>query len=161
MRWMAATLLALALAARAARADDDAGRLALARQVVEVAHAGDNMRAVMPVMVQQMRMLLKQQGNTDASQVDLYITRFQQKFETEIPGFTDLVAKVYAREFSDADLTDLLAFYRTTAGQHLLAKQPEIAKGMLTVGQQWGQSIAQEVLAEIQKEKAAAPSPKL
>ena len=71
------------------------------------------------------------------------------------------MAEVYAKEFTEADLANLLAFYRTETGQHLLAKQPEIAKGMMLVGQQWGQGIAQQIIAELAKEKAAAPPPKL
>ena len=162
MRWIAATLVALSLSAMSSAAlADDASRLKLARQVVETAHAGDNMRAVMPVMAQQMRTLLGQQGNASEAQIGNYVQRFQDRFDKEIPSFVDLVAKVYAREFSDEDLSNLLSFYRTPTGQHLLGKQQEIAKGMLVVGQEWGKTIAQEVLAEIQKENSKAPPPKL
>ena len=162
MRCIALAILAtgLASAAPAARADN-ASRLKVARVVVETSHAADNMRAVMPLMMSQMRGVLVQQFAGDAKGIDGYLQRFQTKFEASVPGFVDLVAEVYAREFTEADLNDLLAFYRTPAGQHLLDEQPEIAKGMMTVGQRWGQNIAKEVLAEIQKEKQAAPAPKL
>ncbi|MGI3901006.1 MAG: DUF2059 domain-containing protein [Janthinobacterium lividum] len=162
MRWIAAILVALSLTAAAPAAlADDASRLQLARQVVEVAHAGENMRAVMPVMVQQMRTLIGQQGAASEAQIGKFVQRFQDRFNQEIPSFVDLVAKVYAREFSDEDLSNLLAFYRTPTGQHLLGKQQEIAKGMLAVGQDWGKTVAQEVLAEMQKDQSKAPSPKL
>ena len=162
MRWMAATLVALSLTGAASPAQaDDASRLKLARQVVEVAHAGDNMRAIMPVMAQQMRTLMGQQGNASEAQIGNFVQRFQDRLGRDIPSFVDLVAKVYAREFSDEDLSGLLAFYRTTTGQHLLSKQQEIAKGMLVAGQEWGKTVAQEVLAEIQAENSKARSPKL
>ena len=162
MRWIAATLVALTLAGGAPAAwADDASRLRLAHEVVDLTHAGDNMKAIMPTMAQQMRAVLGQQGNADKAQIDAYVQRFQDRLDQEIPAFTDLVADVYAREFSDDDLTNLLAFYRTPTGQHLLGKQPEIAKGLLLAGQEWGKRVAGEVLADMQKEKAAAPSPKL
>ncbi len=162
MRRIAFAIVAsgLVAAAPAARADD-ASRLAVARQVVETAHAADNMRVVMPVMMNQMRGLLAQQAPGDPKGVDTYLQRFQAKFEAGIPDFVDLVAAVYAREFTEPDLDDLLGFYRTPAGQHLLAKQPEIAKSMMLVGQHWGEGVAKDVLAEMQKEKKAAPAPKL
>lgn len=162
MRRIALAILATGLAAAAPAAHaDDASRLAVARQVVEAAHAADNMRVVMPVMMNQMRALLVQQPGSDPKSVDTYLQRFQARFETGIPDFVGLVAAVYAREFSESDLDDLLGFYKTSAGQHLLAKQPEIAKGMLLVGQRWGESIAKDVLADMQREKKAAPAPKL
>ena len=119
------------------------------------------MRAVMPVMVQQMRTLMGQQGVASEAQIGKFVQRFQDRFDQEIPSFVDLVAKVYAGEFSDDDLSNLLAFYRPPTGQHLLGKQQEIAKGMLAVGQDWGKTVAQEVLAEMQKDQSKAPSPKL
>lgn len=161
MRWTSVAYFGLAIVAATAARADDASRVKLAREVVEVAHAGDNMRAIMPVMAQQMRTMLTQQPGSDKADVDVYVQRFQDRFNKEIPDFVDLVAKVYAKEFTDDDLSNLLVFYRTPTGQHLLGKQQEIARGMLVAGQEWGKNIGQEVLSQMQKEKAAKPSPKL
>lgn len=162
MRWIAAAVIGLMLAAMApaARADDPT-RLALARQVVETAHVGDTMIKLMPTFIGQMRQLLSQQGAVDAKQIDLFLAKFQQRFNDGIPNFIDLVARVYARDFSDEDLQNLLTFYRSPTGQHLLDKQVVIAQGMAQVGSQWGKAIAQDILAEFEKQKQLAPSPKL
>ncbi len=47
-----------------------------------------------------------------------------------------LVAQVYVREFTEDDLSAILAFYCSPAGQHLVGKQTEISKAMFGVGQQ-------------------------
>ena len=162
MRWIVTTVLAAALACgvSAVRADD-AGRLEVAREVVEAAHAGEHMKALMPTFLGQIKGMLKAQGTVDDKQAEVYLARFQTRFDEGIPAFVGLVAEVYAREFSEEDLKSLLAFYRTPAGQHLIDKEVPIAQGMAQVGARWGQSIAGEVAAQIQREKAASPSPKL
>ena len=162
MRWIAAAALALALVAPpfGARADD-ASRLKVAHEVVDVVHAGDNMRAIMPVMTDQMRAMLVQQGTADKALVDLFVARFSKRMDEQIPEFLDLVAQVYAREFSEEDLQNLLGFYRTPTGQHLLAKTAMIGKSMALAGKQWGENIGREVGAEIDKERGANASPKL
>ncbi len=162
MRWIAVAVIGLVLAAMAptAHADDPRG-LALAREVVETAHVGDTMIKLMPTFIGQMRQLLSQQGAVDPKQVDLFLAKFQQRFNDGIPNFIDLVAQVYARDFSDEDLQNLLAFYRSPTGQHLLEKQVVIAQGMAQVGSQWGKAIAQDILAEFERQKQMAPSPKL
>ena len=164
MRWIAATLAAATLVAAsvpAARADD-ASRLKTARAVVEVAHAGEHMKALMPTFLGQMKGMLKAQGTVDDKQAQVFLDRFQARFAEGIPAFVDLVAEVYAREFSEQDLTTLLAFYRTPTGQHLLDKQVPIAQAMAQVGARWGQSIAGEVVAQIRKEHdGGVASPKL
>lgn len=162
MTWTRAATLALILAAllpSAARADD-ASRLKLARDVVETAHAADNMRALMPTFMAQMRQIIVQGGNGDTKQVDTYVERFQKRFTDGVPSFVELVAAVYAREFSEEDLGNLLIFYRSPTGQHLLGKQTVIAQGMIATGQKWGQSIAQQVLDEMQADRAKTATPK-
>ena len=164
MRRIAATLVVLTMAAASAPAAraDDASRLRIARDVVEVAHAGDHMKALMPTFLGQMKGMLKAQGTVDDKQAQVFLDRFQARFAEGIPAFVDLVAEVYAREFSEEDLTNLLAFYRTPAGQHLLDKQVPIAQAMAQVGARWGQSIAGEVVAQIKKEHdGGVTSPKL
>lgn len=164
MRRITATLLAAALAVAAipaARADD-ASRLKTARAVVEVAHAGEHMKALMPTFLGQMKGMLKAQGNVDDKQAQVFLDRFQARFAEGIPAFVDLVAEVYAREFSEEDLVNLLAFYRTPTGQHLLDKQVPIAQALAQVGARWGQSVAGDVVAEIKKEHdKAGGTPKL
>lgn len=163
MRWIAATLLgaALAGAAPAARADE-AHRLEVAREIVLTTHAVDNMRAAMPAMMAQMRDILVKSNPANAKDVDVIFERSAKRLDSQLESFADLAAKVYAREFSESDLDAMLAFDRTPAGQHVIEKQPEIGRAMMQVGQEWGQGIARDVIAEYQKEKAAAvQAPKL
>lgn len=95
MRWSAVALVAsLLLASAPASSADDAGRLKLAREVVETAHAADNLRIIFPTMMNQMRGLLVQQHAGNAKDIDVYLQRFQSKFESGIPSFVDLVAEV-------------------------------------------------------------------
>ena len=160
MRPTAAVLGLVAVLGGPARADD-ASRLKLATAIVETSHAGDNLRSLLPTFMTQMRDLISRQQPGDPKDVEVYVKRFEQRLGDGIPRFVELVAQIYAREFSEADLGNLLAFYRTPAGQHLIAKQAVIARSMVVVGQEWGKSIGAEVLAEMAKEKAATPSPKL
>lgn len=44
------------------------------------------------------------------------------------PGMIDALAKVYATRLSEADMKAMIAFYKSEAGQHLAAAQPQIAE---------------------------------
>lgn len=156
-------ILALMLAGWAgdARADD-ASRLAVARELVTVTHTVDNTRKPMPLFMSQVREMLVKADPSHTKDIDVILQRSSQKMDDQLANFADLAAEVYAREFSEEDLQALLAFDKTPAGQHLIEKQPEISQAMVKVGQQWGQMLAQQVIADYQKEKAASvPSPKL
>ena len=51
----------------------------------------------------------------------------------------DLMATVYARNFTAAELHDVTAFYRTATGQKLLEKLPAVMQQAMTAGQQFAQ----------------------
>lgn len=157
MRLTRIALLALAVSgcSIAAAQADDASRLALARQVVVDSHATDTMRQVLPALLGQIKPMLARQG-ADQKTIDDLMGRFQAKIEPELGRFADLVAQIYAREFSEEDLGNLDAFYKSPTGQHLIAKQPAIVQGMNAVGTQWGQNIAREVLQDYQRDKLNA-----
>ena len=144
----------------AARADD-ASRVKLARELVVVTHSVDNIRKLMPTLMTQVRTMLVQQNPTETKTIDTLLQRSTQRLDQQLDSFADLAAQVYAREFSEDDLQALLAFDRSPAGQHLIDKQPEITQAMMGVGQRWGQSVAQQVVEEFNKEKAAPVPPRL
>lgn len=161
MRWMIVAMLGLGLsvASPVVRADD-ASRLKVAHEVVVTAHMADNMRKLLPTMMQQMRPMLLQQGNNDAKAVDAFLARFSQRFDQSADRFSDLAAEIYAREFSEEDLGNLLTFYKSETGQRLLDKQTIVAQAMMIAGQRWGETEAKQIIDEFQKEKSGA-APKL
>ena len=157
MRRMSTAVLTIVLvqAVASARADD-AGRLAVAREIVATTHSADKLRQLMPTFMQQIRPMLQQSG-AGQKEIDEFLAETSKRFAAQTDGFVDLAAQVYAREFSQDDLDALLAFYKTPAGQHLLDKQVPIAQGMVAVGQQWGQTVAKQVLDDFAKRKAQSP----
>ena len=144
-------VLILASAGSVARADD-ASRLAAARELVATARIADLMRNVMPTMIAQIRPVLLQR-NPNEKFVDEFLKRFSANMDHDLDRFADLGAQVYAREFSEDDLKAIIAFYKTQAGQDLVAKQPIIARAMMAAGNQWGQDMAQKIIADFAEEK--------
>jgi hypothetical protein len=57
------------------------------------------------------------------------------------------LASVYAESFTESELRDLIAFYRTPTGQKLARLQPELTQRGAEVGQQ----VAQEHQAELEQ----------
>jgi uncharacterized protein len=111
MRMVKAAFLGLAFAsslAIAAHADDES-RLALARDLVKETHANDNARLLMPAIANQMKPMLARQG-LDQKLIDDFTSRLLAKLNGDLDKFGDLAAQVYAKEFSEQDLANLLAF---------------------------------------------------
>ena len=65
------------------------------------------------------------------------------------------VTQIYAKHFTEAELKDIVAFYRTPAGKKMIAQEPAAIKESLDAAQQWANDFSDVVLqrfrAEMQK----------
>jgi len=145
-RWIAAMMLVLATAAPMARADE-ASKQAKVRELFLTMH----MDHMMDEMIGQMTAFMKQQFQQmtkDAPGSDQMTAAQKQLTEqylaktmtlaTESMGWKSLepeYAKVYAATYSEAEIDGILAFYKSPAGQAMLAKTPELTAASMKIVQ--------------------------
>ncbi len=122
----------------AAAAAPDAGRYALAKEVVALIMPEDQREAMMRAMMtgvmanmrDGIRQMLAGQKLNDAQRS--VIARFideQNKLSQDqaiaaLPALLDAMAKAYARQFSTTELNDLKAFFTSASGQAYIRKSP-------------------------------------
>jgi hypothetical protein len=66
----------------------------------------------------------------------------------------DLVAKIYAQHFTEAELKDIVAFYKTPAGKKMLTQEPIAIKQSLDAAQEWANQFSDTVLQRFRAEMA-------
>ena len=49
------------------------------------------------------------------------------EFDQMIPQILDIAVQIYARDFTEQELSDLLAFYQSPTGRSMIAKTPQVA----------------------------------
>jgi uncharacterized protein len=62
------------------------------------------------------------------------------------------MAKVYATEFTEQELKDLVTFYKSPLGQKLLTAEPKAIEQSMTFMNQWAQGFAETVNAQFRAE---------
>lgn len=77
-------------------------------------------------------------------------TKFAKKVKTE--DLMEMLVPIYDRHLTHADVTSLIDFFQSPVGKKLVSVQPEIMKESMQVGQIWGEKLANEVTAELQKQ---------
>ena len=71
------------------------------------------------------------------------------------PRFQELVndvAKNYATSFTEQELKDILAFYKTPAGKKLISDQPKVVDASLKFAQTWANTLSEQVIAKMRDE---------
>ena len=64
----------------------------------------------------------------------------------------DGMAQIYATEFSEQELKDLVAFYKTPLGQKLLSSEPRAIQLSMTWMQGWAQAFQENINEEFRAE---------
>ncbi len=71
----------------------------------------------------------------------------KEAYTKEAKGtLTDLyseLAKIYMKEFTEAEIDKLIEFYNSEIGQKLASKQAAITQSGMMLGQNWGMSLSQ------------------
>jgi len=74
---------------------------------------------------------------------------FYQKAQQRLGELTDVMAAIYASNFTVDELHDIMAFYQSPAGQKYIQRAPMIAQQSMAAGQQFGREVAKDVEQEM------------
>src|SRR5436309_3435743 len=151
--------LGLALAGVPAEAQQPAplkpaspGANAAAREILAMKNAGAMYASAVPNIVQQTRDQLMQSNlnyQKDLNEVAVIVAQKLAGREKEIG---EGMAKIYANEFTEQELKDLVAFYKSPLGQKLISTEPRAIQFSMSYINQWAQVFAETVNGEFRAE---------
>lgn len=98
------------------------------------------------IMVQMIEQLKPLTPNAPES----FWPKFLEKVDSK--SFVDMLIPIYAKHYTHSDIKELITFYQSPIGKKVTANLPAITQESMTVGQQWGMNLGQQVMEELQKE---------
>jgi hypothetical protein len=126
--------------------------LAAAKEILTMKNAGAMYASAVPNIVDQTKNALVQSNlnyQKDLNEVAVIVARNLAGKEQEIG---EGMAKIYANEFTEQELKDLVTFYKSPLGQKLLATEPRAIQFSMSYMNQWGQIFAQTVNEQFRAE---------
>jgi uncharacterized protein len=129
-----------------------AENLAAARELIGVMKATDQFKLLLPGIFEALKPAIVQDRPDVAKDYDTIVPIVTAAAVKRLDQFADMMAGIYARNFSVDDIRDLIAFYRSPTGQRLIAQQPVIAQQSLAAGQQFGQELVEDIKEQITEE---------
>jgi hypothetical protein len=125
---------------------------AAARELVVTMRAADQLKNLMPVILQQLKPAIVQGRPQVEKDYDAVMPLILEGMTARSSEFVDLVASVYARNFTADEIRQVTAFYRSPVGQKFLEKMPVVTQESFAAGQKWGQAVAGDMRTRIIEE---------
>jgi len=126
--------------------------MASAREILAMKNASAMYASVVPNIVQQTKNQLMQSNlnyQKDLNEVAVIVAQKLAGREKEIG---EGMATVYANEFTEQELKDLVTFYKTPLGQKLLSTEPRAIQFSMSFMNQWAQQFGEIVNGEFRAE---------
>src|ERR1043166_4697611 len=126
--------------------------IAAAKEILAMKNASAMYANAVPNLVEQTKNVLMQSNlnyQKDLNEVAVIVAKNLAGREKEIG---DGMAQVYANEFTEQELKDLVNFYKSPLGQKLLASEPRAIQFSMSYMNQWAQNFAEAVTGEFRAE---------
>ena len=123
-----------------------------AKEIVDVTGATALFNPLIAGVVEQAKNLFLQQNPGLGKDLNEIATKMRADLAPRFTELTDEVAKLYAAHFSEAELKQVLAFYKSPVGMKLIAEQPKVGEESLKFAQDWANKLSDQVTANMRDE---------
>jgi hypothetical protein len=147
---VALTLMGLGTVAEAQQ--PSATAIQTAKEIVNVTGAMALFNPLIPGVIEQAKNLFLQQNPGLSKDLNEITTKMRADLTPRFGELTSEVAKLYAGHFTEAELKELLAFYKTPVGMKLIVEQPKVGEEGLKFAQTWANNLSDEVIVKMRDE---------
>ncbi len=121
----------------------------LGRDIVEASGATRAFDGVVPSIIQQTANIFTQQNPDLQKEIVASLKSLSGEYEKRRVEIIDIVARVYATRFSEAELKEILVFYRSPTGKKFVVQLPSILEESYGKTQEWGGKLSEEIVIKL------------
>ena len=150
----AVVLMSLALLTMPAQAQNKPSQAALdmAKEIVALKGAGRIFDPLIPGVIEQGKNMFLQQNpglQKDLNEITAVLRTEYTPRQNEVLAE---VAKTYASHFTEAELKDILAFFKSSAGKKVIVEEPKVFEQSMGFAQEWAIKFSEEVTNRLRAE---------
>ena len=141
-----------AMAQQAAPPKASPAAIAAAKEILTIKNAGAMYAGAVPGLVEKTKIALTQQNlnyQKDLNEVAPIVAQQLAGRQNEIG---DGMAQIYASEFTEQELKDLVTFYKSPLGQKLISAEPRAIGLSMAFMNSWAQNFSETVMGNFRAE---------
>ena len=154
------TLLAVALIALGGTAlaeqkpppEPSPAAMKIAREIIELKNAAAMFEPMVPGVIERVRTMLLTTAPMARKDLDDVANNLRKAFASRTNDLLNDISWLYATRFSEAELKEIVTFYRTPTGKKVIAEEPIVFDDAMTGLKDWQEKFAEEVIARFRAE---------
>jgi len=145
-------LILFALMGHAPAQSPSPAAVATARQLIDLKGVGNLYDPVLTGIIIRSRDTLLQANPMVSNELNAVAQQLRKDFQPRLDALMQQVATFYASRFTEQELKDALAFYKSPLGIKLTATEPKFFHESMAYANKWAGDLADEVLAKMRTE---------
>lgn len=126
--------------------------VSLSKEVLETKGGLTMFEPIVPGVIETAKNVLLQQSPNLQKDLNETAATLRAQLAPRTNELKGEIAKIYATRFTEAELKELLTFFKSPLGKKLLQEEPRFVEASLTRAQDWSNRLSEEVLGKIRAE---------
>ncbi len=132
-----------------------ASAVAAATELLAIKKAGSVYQNIVPTVVQRTKDAILQNNLNYQKDLDEVAVKLAGELANKREEIAKAMALIYATNFTEQELKDLITFYKSPLGQKFLEQEPKSITGSLAFMNDWANLFSNEVAAKFRAEMRA------
>jgi hypothetical protein len=129
--------------------------LLLAKELIDLKGGAKAYDPLVAGVIEYNKNLLLQTNPNLSKDLNVVAAKLLKDLEPRKAEMQQQMTQIYAKHFTEQELKDALAFYKSPLGKKLIAEEPKALEESMKAADDWSQKFAEEVQAKFRSEMKA------
>jgi len=143
---------AILMPATAFAQQPSAASVAAANEIIEAKGSMTIFEPLVPGVIEQAKNVLAQTNPNLVKDLNEVAANLRKQLALRLANLKIEAAKVYAARFTEQELKEISAFYKTPLGKKMIEEEPKIVDDTLRMAQDWANQLSEEVIGMFRAE---------
>jgi uncharacterized protein len=149
--FVAALLVALA-AGPAPAQEPSPGAIAAAKEMIEMKGAMNMFESLVPGVVETAKNAFLRTNPNLSKDLNDVAAALRKEYADKRLEIANEIARSYATQFTEKELRDVIAFYKTPVGKKLIEVEPRVLEQSMTRVQSWAERFSEDMMTRFRAE---------
>jgi hypothetical protein len=147
---LALCLLACTVYSGPVRAQEpSASSVALAKELIILKGGNVMLDPIVPGVIESAKNVLLQTNPMLAKDLNEVAANLRKEFDPKRDELVTLMARSYALRFTEAEMKELLVFFKSPLGKKMITDEPQIINQSMSRTQTWANTFSEQMIARI------------
>jgi len=124
----------------------------VARELMDLKGVQNLVTPIVVGVIEQTKGVILQTNPGLTKDLDEVSAQLRNEYQPRTAEMTNEIVQLYAQRFSEQELKDAIAFYKSAAGKKMLVEEPRILDATYARLQQWASRLQDEVAIRVRAE---------